>query len=407
METVAPLVRAVVRAFYADEFSVVIEPLLREPYYMEDDDQARGPLSQILGGLSATRIRRTLSGLVQHSLVQKKQIVVQGLLVNVEENEREGSKTTRYFYYIDFVHFVKILSLRLAQIPRLIETSQSVDPLASMAFRCPTCEKSYDVLDANHSRMMCPDDGTDLVAIDVAPSTGLSSTVTSRAQIDALLKRFQVQMSGELDQRDNIHGLLKQAQNLGRNIPENDPKRRLDEQEREKRRLEALARENQEGLPEVGEAMMVSGGTQKQRAGEWSWLQKNVKGELTEDAIKDAEERELKRSRMESAKALDHASSRGAESDDYVRAYEQQRREELARLQQQQQQTVQEQIISVAPASAPATSTNSDAVFSFQDGGSIRAGEVTDDNLDKLIARCNVIEYDAFVNFLKENTAFE
>ena len=132
METVAPLVRAVVRAFYSDEFSAVIEPLLREPYYMEDDEQPKGPLSQKLVGISASRIRRTLNKLEQHSLIQRKEIVVQGALVDLEQNERQGVKTKRFFYYIDFVHFVKIMTLRLAQIPRLIESNQTVDPLAGL-----------------------------------------------------------------------------------------------------------------------------------------------------------------------------------------------------------------------------------------------------------------------------------
>jgi hypothetical protein len=433
METMAPLVRAVIRAFYTDEYAVIIEPLLREPFYLEDDERTKGKLSQKFGGISSRRIRQILAQLELHSLVHKKEILVQ-LLPGEEEGENVTEETMivessmgeggdqqqrivrvkRFFYYIDFVHFVKLLSLRLSQCSELIQTtmsSQAGDVTQSTKYVCSECDRKFDVFDAMNINFMCPDDFTPLqeeASVGAAVTTNSGTSLTPQ-MVDWLKEKFRLQMAGELDQRDNIGDLLKQAQHAGPNLPENDPAKRIQQQENERRRLEALAIRNQESLPDVQEGATIIMSTEQRNAAELApWLQvSSITGQMTEDAFRDKEERQARRARLEQAEVVNKESKANTAQDEDIQRIIKEAEEIKRRADQAAIGNFSPRIGNVEPAPNGAIQGgNPDAVFTFSNGKSVKAGDINENNLEVLREECPDDEYDAFFKFVHDNVVF-
>lgn len=383
METIAPLVRALVRAFYPDKYAVVIEPLLCEPFYLEDDEMPTGPLSAKFSGLSSTSIRRVLGILVKHSIVQKKEILTE--TTKDDDSSVAVSKVRRFYYYIDFVHFIKILSLRLEQMRQHIGSDRGREDLVEVPYVCQNCHETLDMMTASRFDFTCQTCGCALEEVISGEAA------SSQAKSETLHRKFLEQITEERDQRDGMVTLLKSAHNLGSRIPLNDPFRKMREIANEKRRAELPQVDDPEPSPKAGDAVAVSRGVALELA---PWLRTTATGELTEDALRDTEARDSKRIQVDDSPTL--ASQRNRE-DDYAADYE---RIKLAELETGQG-------LATVLLNEPAPTIHRDGLFLFQDGGSIRAGDITEDNLEELRDRCTIEEYDAFVMFLKGHTEWD
>ncbi|KAH9260224.1 hypothetical protein BASA81_001393 [Batrachochytrium salamandrivorans] len=385
METVVPLVRAVVRAFYTDEHAIVVEPLLRDPYYLEDDNQAKGALSRKFGWIASKIIRQRLAALVEHSLVQKKEILV---TINLETGDSDMSRHKRDFYYIDFVHFVKVITLRMHMIPQFI--FQSKREAVKPEWTCfPDCNQGriFSLLDVVQFRtnmstgcFSCPTCGSDLEEREPPAAT----TATGEQSYEGVDEKFKQQILGEMDFRDGIREYMTQAQHTGTDLPDNDPAKKFKKLELESKRLKLMnlqAERAQEEEDDYRKAATISAGDKVMP----SWFKTNAKGELTEDAIQDDKQRKL---RNQSARADEQQ-----EPDDYVQNY-------------------QQQMMAQAAQAAPPDGGNEDRaqenvqypVFTFKSGRRVeKRPDMTQDELNALVEACPEDEYENLVAFFFES----
>jgi transcription initiation factor IIE alpha subunit len=192
MEDVRLLARAVIRAFYTDEHAVLMEPLLNEPYYLRDDQTTFGSLYQTMGGLHAKKSRQVLTELVEHGLIGK------------WESQTEVEKGQKvYYYYCDFVHFVKTVYLRIHLMEKRMQDDSSERVAANTPeFQCPKCNRTFTVMDALKScpesitgTFTCPDDRSVLNTIQNV--TNMKKKASSETY-----KQFEIQMKSERDLRD-------------------------------------------------------------------------------------------------------------------------------------------------------------------------------------------------------------
>lgn len=383
METVVPLVRAVVRAFYTDEHAIVVEPLLRDPYYLEDDNQAKGALSRKFGWIASKIIRQRLAALVEHSLVQKKEIMV---TINLETGDSDMSRHKRDFYYIDFVHFVKVITLRMHMVPQFI--FQSKREAVKPEWTCfPDCNqgKVFSLLDVVQLRtnartgcFCCPTCGSDLEERE--PVLAAANAADSYEGVD---EKFKQQILGETDFRDGIREYMTQAQHTGNDLPDNDPAKKFKKLELESKRLKLMSQQAegaQEEEDDHRKAATIAAADKLMP----SWFKTNAKGELTEDAIQDDKQRKL---RNQSARADEQQGP-----DDYVQSY---------------QQEMMAQVVQAAPPDAAVSEERSQEdvrypVFTFKSGRQVeRRPDMTQDEFNALAEACPEDEYESFVTFFE------
>lgn len=220
MQQAAQLVRAVLRAFYTDEHCAVVEALLRPPYYLLDDNTTRSPMGEALGGLHALKARQLLRDLHGHSLVY---------------TFVDGGNT---YWYIDFVHFVKVVHLRMWAVDRHIESGAALEAVhQSPEYKCPRCGSEFTAIDALEAAFVCTRDGTKLEGVRNAPSTSAAS-VEPAARAPDLKHKFEVQTSAAHGLRDGIRELLAQLNAAADEVPENHPLARIHAAQQELRARE-------------------------------------------------------------------------------------------------------------------------------------------------------------------------
>jgi transcription initiation factor IIE alpha subunit len=383
METIVPLVRAVIRAFYTDEHAIVIEPLLRDPYFLEDDQLARGSLSRRFGHVASKRIRQLLDTLVEHSLVQKKEILV---TIDLDLGNVDGSRHKRDFYYLDYAHLIKILTYRFHMISQFIFKSKreaivpewTCDPDCSDGLKYSLRDTVSLKIHPQSGKLLCPNCGAILIEVDQVGNNNATED-----SYEGVNEKFRSQLTGEVDYRDGIQDLLHRAQNLGTDLPENDPAKRikaLDLASRAKKaRLEG--RMNNINLDDPDDAFnyseSIAGGRIDKEMPEW--FQTTVSGEKTSDFMMDEKERKTKMPLF----------STETGQDAYVLQYEKEMMNSVI-----QEESIPNLVVVVNK------SINSGPVFVFKSGRKVYKNHgLSSDEWDELVDACPDDEYEAFASF--------
>eukprot|EP01132_Coremiostelium_polycephalum_P011827 gene11827-14467_t len=126
------LVKLVIRAFYPDEASIVIDALLREKRRVRDEDLA------LKLQVPQKQIRKVLQDLKGDSMVKSYDFKPEP-----KPNERA---TTQVLWYLDYKHFIAIVKYKLYMIRKKmeVEKSQKIDV---QTYKCQGCSKIYSALD--------------------------------------------------------------------------------------------------------------------------------------------------------------------------------------------------------------------------------------------------------------------
>lgn len=407
METCGPLIRAFLRAFYPDSYCVVIEPLLREPFYVEDDDQIHGTLTRAMGGeINAHWVRGMYKRLVDHSLVLCSSLGVKG---NEEEESglREGRRRTQHtFYYIDFIHFIKIAMYRVSQMQTEIAARFKVDISTVDFYACPLCKRKYNMHEAqtriSGGMLLCKMD--DVPLEEVQENEASSSTGNGGAE--ELKAKFLAQMSGARDLRDGINEYLQVAKKKGKLLEANNPEKTIKlEQAALQRKIDAENLASGKGGASANtDAAFTVTTAQRMATEQKSWLQiSSVTGEQTEEAILDEKERARKRPRVDQ----NSVQNQDDKQDEYMKNYDAQLRhlKEMAAATPAPIEEDASVTIKTTHIAIDDRPKSSDAVFTFEDGRSVVAMDMTESTLEEFEDRCSLTEYENFMQFVSEHCA--
>mmetsp|Transcript_2851 Transcript_2851/g.7111 ORF Transcript_2851/g.7111 Transcript_2851/m.7111 type:complete len:445 (-) Transcript_2851:140-1474(-) len=140
------LVRTIARAFYDDEAIVVLDALCREPYLIDHEQAGRGPLEDKFG-IQAKQVRRVLQALHDDCLVEK-------YVRNYRDPRapKGTRKKKRTFWYINYLHFVKLVRLRLFFMDKIISEEAEKRMTEEAMYHCDLCGSDYDLLTAFHNQ---------------------------------------------------------------------------------------------------------------------------------------------------------------------------------------------------------------------------------------------------------------
>ncbi|KAM9957382.1 hypothetical protein ACTFIR_009487 [Dictyostelium discoideum] len=127
------LVKMVIRAFYPDEYAVIIDGLLREKKRIKDEDLA------LRLRIQQKYVRKILMDLKGDSMVKSSDVKVEAK----GPNER-GS--THLLWYIDYKHIIDIVKYKLYMFRKKME-SVKVQKIDVQTYKCQTCHKVYTALD--------------------------------------------------------------------------------------------------------------------------------------------------------------------------------------------------------------------------------------------------------------------
>ena len=389
MDVVVPLFRAFVRAFYADDVVGVCEPMLREPFFIEDDFNARGVVTRSLGWINAKKVRQLLDLLVNHGLVQiTKDSEVR---VDLETKNLLPRSQKRRFYFIDFVHFVKVATLRIYQIKQFILKAQRES--VSDIWYCNKCERSYDELDA--------------AILEMNPKTGVFVCPTCKSDLTlqqthsntlptGLVEKFSKQMEGEVDQRDSIADFLKRAHSLGDRLPQNDPLIKVKKIEREiTARNQAESKNQQEESNYLSQQEQNGSGLQQDTA-LMDWFRTNQEGELTDAAIIDQKHRESKRMRNS---ANNDNKDKDADLEEYLARRQQEKLNQVA-AQEEEERLQAEHAKNEEQVSGQAIVEEED-IFTYSDGTKRTFLEITN-QWSESFSSCPIVDLDRLVEFVNK-----
>ena len=132
IELATRLVRAVARAFYADDTVVVLEALLRDRHLRDTDMETRL-------GVGAKQARRLLAELLDEHLVRTEEVL----------DEATGKR--ELYYYIDFSHFTNVVRYRVHLMHRELERMEK-EANDNQMYECPDCGRTLLVLEVQSLR---------------------------------------------------------------------------------------------------------------------------------------------------------------------------------------------------------------------------------------------------------------
>lgn len=214
LELAKRLVRAVARAFYADDTVVVLDALLRDRHVKDTDIDTRL-------GVGAKQARRLLTELLEERLIKTEDIV----------DELTGKR--ELFYYIDFSHFTNVVRYRIHLMHRELERMER-EANDNQTYECPVCGRALPLLEVQPLRnkrygFCCPTCcSSELHATcegsqwQLRPKTG----VTGFEEVQALKEKMRAQMYGAASEtsaalHDGIYNLLSALEHkpLPSNLP--------------------------------------------------------------------------------------------------------------------------------------------------------------------------------------------
>lgn len=127
IELATRLVRAVARAFYADDTVVVLEALLRDRHLRDTDMETRL-------GVGAKQARRLVVELLEEHLIRSEEVL----------DEATGKR--ELYYYIDFSHFTNVVRYRVHLMHRELERMEK-EANDNQMYECPECGRTLLVLE--------------------------------------------------------------------------------------------------------------------------------------------------------------------------------------------------------------------------------------------------------------------
>mmetsp|Transcript_44700 Transcript_44700/g.71417 ORF Transcript_44700/g.71417 Transcript_44700/m.71417 type:complete len:452 (+) Transcript_44700:77-1432(+) len=326
------LVRTVARAFYDDDAILVLDALCRNPYLIDHEQAGRGPLEEKFG-LQSKQVRRTLQSLYDDSLIEK----------YVRNYKDPGAvkgtrKKKRTFWYINYLHFVKLVMLRLHFMIKVISDKEEEQVTTDKLYFCPNCKEEYDLLTAISSQDMetaqffcqkCERDLDEKIFLKENKAQVKTKKSASGAKTLSLKEKRSTQILEDVGLRDGIEDLLKKIKEFpippSTNLPsdhiETEIQVHKEKVEKEKHgggggggghggggHGEAGSFVNQSGqnvqvkiLSESGMAAQAE--EKKATTVDYSaaelpaWMQRDVTGAISSSAIQDAQERQAKRQR--------------------------------------------------------------------------------------------------------------
>lgn len=214
IELATRLVRAVARAFYADDTIVVLEALLRDRHLRDADMETRL-------GVGAKQARRLLSELLEEHLIRTEDVL----------DEPTGKRDL--YYYIDFSHFTNVVRYRVHLMHRELERMER-EANDNQTYECPDCGRTLPLLEVQPLRnqrygFCCPTccnselhSTCDGLRFQLRPKTG----VTGFEEVQALKDKLRAQMYIATDEtsaasHDGIYNLLSALEQkpLPSNLP--------------------------------------------------------------------------------------------------------------------------------------------------------------------------------------------
>jgi transcription initiation factor IIE alpha subunit len=130
------LVAAVARAFYTDDFVVVLDTLIREKYIREEE----------LGPRLKLREREVMSVI--------NQLCDSEMMISYEDVLDECGRTSK-FYYIDYQLFVNVVRYRVALMEKSLKNNEKHERTEAY-YQCPRCKVEYNIADV--CRLLSSDD---------------------------------------------------------------------------------------------------------------------------------------------------------------------------------------------------------------------------------------------------------
>ncbi|KAI8773078.1 general transcription factor IIE subunit 1 [Biomphalaria glabrata] len=168
-EELKRLVRLIVRGFYAQEHTVVIDMLVRHPCVKEDD------LAELLK-FERKHLRSILNMLKIDKFLKTRMRV---------ETDEEGRTTRHTFYFINYSVFVNVVKYKLDHMRRKIEMDER-DNTSRSSFKCPQCLKAYtdyevgELLDPSTGELVCTYCQTTVVEDESSVPTQDARTLLAR-----------------------------------------------------------------------------------------------------------------------------------------------------------------------------------------------------------------------------------
>jgi len=196
-----------------------------------------------MGGIHALKVRRVMQDLVKQSLVSIEEV--------------HGKE----YYYIDFVHFIKLVRLRFVRFVEHLAQGPgaTANAVRIKEFQCPECHREYSQLDVvslfdmSRNNFACERDNTLLRKIADTKAAYSDSANLNSAE---LRRKFDVQTSKELGQREGIVKFLEQLDGKAAFLPENRPSLRLLKERVEEVRQERAATMRASGRRDDGSSMV-------------------------------------------------------------------------------------------------------------------------------------------------------
>lgn len=142
------LVNTVARAFYPDDYLVVLDVLNERRYLLDSETSGKSPLEEIFR-TPPKQIRTILKDLHREGLIQQKDL----LYINYHAALTQGKhlrKSRKVFWYINYRHFVRLVNLRVSLMKKEIEKNQTTKLFQDneAAFKCFSCGNKYSLIDA-------------------------------------------------------------------------------------------------------------------------------------------------------------------------------------------------------------------------------------------------------------------
>lgn len=209
------LVATVGRAFYTDNFVLLLDTLVRERYIREEEF---GPRLK----LPMKEIRTILTQLEENEK-----------LIRFEDLTMDDGRTSRC-WYIDYQHFVHLIRLRVHYMQLSLQKSET-QVLNHMYFECPSCQKRYTELEVQFQRSK----DNKFICSNCCPSDNLRGcesqpyfTLIEHDNQEKLLRvqRMQRKLKEQLSVSEHHEGIFDllsalRDEELPRNLPSENIKR--------------------------------------------------------------------------------------------------------------------------------------------------------------------------------------
>lgn len=241
------LVQSVARAFYPDDYIVVLDCLCERRYILDSEKSGKSPLEEVFR-CPPKQIRTILKDLHREGLIQQKEL----LYIDFHAALTVGKhlrKSRKIFWYINYRHFVQLASLRVSLMKKEIEKTLTNKLLTtSNAFTCPSCQKTYSMIDAQSNldmetfKFKCIVCNSDLV------ETYQSNAKENKGKQKGLSLKRSLQLSTDKSlERIGVLDLLVRLKEISYNdLSENLPEVHLQEAEIRFRDLIARKKANNE-----------------------------------------------------------------------------------------------------------------------------------------------------------------